>query len=211
MKIKENQKGITLIALVITIIVILIIAAISVATLFGENGLFAKTEEAKFKHKMSAIAEQWKMFINENMAESLGQVDIKQLYAGGDILYDIIADEEIEMDVGLIRKIRELLNEVGEEEEKYCIGFEGEFYYVSKNTIKNNKNQVKWCQEIGIKIWEYKEKANNKVVNGDYKLIKRSIYVYTTAKYWICERKNDIYKRRKWKFGTRKLDYQKSR
>jgi len=36
---KKNNKGITLIALVITIIVLLILAAISVATLTGENGI----------------------------------------------------------------------------------------------------------------------------------------------------------------------------
>ena len=35
---KDMNKGITLIALVITIIVLLILAAVSIATLTGENG-----------------------------------------------------------------------------------------------------------------------------------------------------------------------------
>lgn len=46
---KKNQKGITLIALVITIIILLILAAISISTLTGENGLFSKVKEAKEK------------------------------------------------------------------------------------------------------------------------------------------------------------------
>ena len=38
-KIQRDMKGITLIPLVITIIVLLILAAVSIATLTGENGL----------------------------------------------------------------------------------------------------------------------------------------------------------------------------
>ncbi len=38
----KKQKGITLIALVITIIVLLILAGISIATLTGENGILRK-------------------------------------------------------------------------------------------------------------------------------------------------------------------------
>ena len=37
-KIKENERGITLIALVITIIILLILAGISIMMLTGENG-----------------------------------------------------------------------------------------------------------------------------------------------------------------------------
>ena len=38
LKLKNNRKGITLIALVITIIVLLILAGVTVATLTGDNG-----------------------------------------------------------------------------------------------------------------------------------------------------------------------------
>ncbi len=44
---KISNKGITLIALVITIIVLLILAAVSIATLTGDNGILTKAEEAK--------------------------------------------------------------------------------------------------------------------------------------------------------------------
>ena len=45
-KLKEN-KGITLIALVITIIVLLILAGVTIATLTGDNGILTKANEAK--------------------------------------------------------------------------------------------------------------------------------------------------------------------
>ena len=43
----RTNKGITLIALVITIIVLLILAAVSIATLTGENGILTKANTAK--------------------------------------------------------------------------------------------------------------------------------------------------------------------
>ena len=50
----RNQKGITLIALVITIIVLLILAGVSIAMLTGDNGLLNKTNEAVAKEKLGA-------------------------------------------------------------------------------------------------------------------------------------------------------------
>ena len=47
MKKENGQKGITLVALVITIIILLILAGISIATLGGENGLFTRAKQAK--------------------------------------------------------------------------------------------------------------------------------------------------------------------
>lgn len=42
----RNQRGITLIALVITIIVLLILAGVSIAMLTGDNGILTKSREA---------------------------------------------------------------------------------------------------------------------------------------------------------------------
>ena len=44
-----RNKGITLIALVVTIIVILILSGISLSILTGNNGILSKTQEAKEK------------------------------------------------------------------------------------------------------------------------------------------------------------------
>ena len=41
-KINNSEKGITLIALVITIIVLLILAGVTIVSLTGENGLLRK-------------------------------------------------------------------------------------------------------------------------------------------------------------------------
>ena len=61
-KIKEKfNKGITLIALVITIIVLLILAGVSIAMLTGENGLLTQAEDAKKETESSGIEEEVKI------------------------------------------------------------------------------------------------------------------------------------------------------
>ena len=45
-----KEKGITLIALIITIIILLILAGVTIATLMGDNGLINKAKDAKIKY-----------------------------------------------------------------------------------------------------------------------------------------------------------------
>ena len=52
---KLNNKGITLIALVITIIVLLILAGVSIAMLTGENGILTQAQRAK---EQTSVAEE---------------------------------------------------------------------------------------------------------------------------------------------------------
>ena len=56
-----KNKGITLIALVITIIILLILASVTIATLTGENGIITKATEAKEKTEQVAIEEQLRL------------------------------------------------------------------------------------------------------------------------------------------------------
>ena len=43
----KNQRGITLVALVITIVVLIILATISISFAFGNNGLVHRAEQAR--------------------------------------------------------------------------------------------------------------------------------------------------------------------
>ena len=54
MKTKE-MKGITLIALVITIVVLLILAGVSISLLLGDNGIITKAKEAQDSYSKSAV------------------------------------------------------------------------------------------------------------------------------------------------------------
>ena len=72
MKEKEkNSQGITLIALVITIIVLLILAGITIATLTGDNGILSKATTAKESTKKEEGREIIKLAIEEMRIEKL--------------------------------------------------------------------------------------------------------------------------------------------
>ena len=43
----KNQKGITLVALVITIIILIILATVAISFAFGDNGLVNRAEDAR--------------------------------------------------------------------------------------------------------------------------------------------------------------------
>ena len=54
----KSKNGITLIALVITIIVLLILAGVTIATLTGDNGILTKAQNAKEKNAQKTVEEQ---------------------------------------------------------------------------------------------------------------------------------------------------------
>ena len=64
--IKESNNGITLIALVITIIVLLVLAGVTISTLTSDNGLIEKTSEAQFKTEIAAYKEELDLSIIED-------------------------------------------------------------------------------------------------------------------------------------------------
>lgn len=53
----KGQKGITLVALVITVVVMLILAGVAIAAVVDGNGLFDKTRDAANKYEVSAEQE----------------------------------------------------------------------------------------------------------------------------------------------------------
>lgn len=67
----KNNKGITLIALVITIIVLLILAGISIAMLTGNNGLLTKANSAKSETSKAEVIERINMELNAAYADVL--------------------------------------------------------------------------------------------------------------------------------------------
>ena len=57
----KNTKGITLIALIVTVIVILILAGISIAVLTGDNGIINNAKQAKIANEAGTVNEEVKL------------------------------------------------------------------------------------------------------------------------------------------------------
>ena len=67
----KNEKGITLVALVITIIVLLILAGVTLSMVMGESGIFGKANSAKEKTQLSNAEETIKLAVLENQVKSV--------------------------------------------------------------------------------------------------------------------------------------------
>ncbi len=72
---KQKNNGITLIALVITIIVLLILAGVSIATLTGENGILTRASEASEKTSIGQEIEQIELAILDVTSDNLETSD----------------------------------------------------------------------------------------------------------------------------------------
>lgn len=69
-KLQKNQNGITIVGLVITIIVLLILAAITINLTIGENGIITKAQQVGQVQKVAEIKEQIEMAILDVQAEA---------------------------------------------------------------------------------------------------------------------------------------------
>lgn len=74
---RKSNKGITLIALVITVIVLLILAGISISMLAGDNSILQKATDAKTKTERQSIVEQARTDVLGYQAENKG-TDLKK-------------------------------------------------------------------------------------------------------------------------------------
>ena len=100
----SSKKGVTLLALVVTIVVLLILAGVSISMLVGNNGVVTKSKQAKSETEMAEAREDleqaigaaqgefsqlWMQNVNSKFLDVLGTDKLK-LESGGDytIEYD---------------------------------------------------------------------------------------------------------------------------
>lgn len=74
----KNNKGITIIALVITVIVLIILAGISISALVGDNSMITKASEADETTKRSEAYEKLEMAVTQSY-NRIGEPDLKKL------------------------------------------------------------------------------------------------------------------------------------
>ncbi len=78
----KNNNGITLIALVITIIVLLILAGVSIAMLTGQNGISTQAQNSKTTSELKSAEEKVKLAIMAARSQSeTGELDVDKLIA----------------------------------------------------------------------------------------------------------------------------------
>lgn len=146
-KINTSDKGITLIALIITIIVLLILAGISIATLTGENGVLTKANTARIETERVAIIERSRTDVLAIQSDHEGKITKEQF---DKVLEDY--DKEKKSD-----RANEKGERVIETDKNYVIKvteiYDGPFaegksvFYVESTEIAYEENMI-WTREI---------------------------------------------------------------
>ncbi len=67
----KNNKGVTLVSLVVTIIILLILAGISISSVVGDNGLLNKASSSKTATEKKEEEEQLQIMLNNYAANEL--------------------------------------------------------------------------------------------------------------------------------------------
>ena len=73
-----KEKGITLVALVVTIILLIIISGISINLTLGENGIFNKAKKAKEEYEVATKREELMLQKAELQLENNGKITVQQ-------------------------------------------------------------------------------------------------------------------------------------
>ena len=92
---KIEEKGITLIVLVITIIVLLILAGVSIAMLTGNNGILAQANNAKIMNNLSKVDESIKLYKSNKKIEKVVDENSQEEITNDDLINDEILKEYV--------------------------------------------------------------------------------------------------------------------
>ncbi len=152
---KDSTKGITLIALVITIIVLLILAGVTIATLTGENGILSKATEASNKTEEKNAEEEVKIAV-------MGSIG-----TNGELENELLKDN-----LNKIENISGVPEEITDSSYPLTVTVEGKHSY----TINKDGSIKEVPKREGIKVGDYVNYTYDEKVEGYNLLSTQSGY-----------------------------------
>ena len=173
----KSDLGITLIALIITIIILLVLAGVTISAIVN-GGLITRANEAQFKTRIAEFRDETNEYVSWMVAKTL-DTDTSKINSG-EVLKDAI-DREIVTDIqkeDVTINIGDILKNIKDKEKDLVVVYKGELCYVSNDKNENNDKKVKWCEDIGVKVLQYTEPEGIVVRNGKYELVN-GIYLCT--------------------------------
>ena len=158
MKTKEN-KGVTLIALAVTIIVMLILAGVTVSTLTGNSGITSKAQLAKKMSKVSSEREAIQLEVS--LAKMEKYLDEDNEYYIGIPLYDKTLENGNKWDIVMINETQKIygtdwcfiskgteISKYGETQYNWLVNYEtGELEQLEDNTF----TQLMYGSNLAVK------------------------------------------------------------
>ena len=157
-ELKPKNNGITLIALVVTIVVLLIIAGVAISMLTGDDGIITNSTLAKLETEFSAYKEEVELYKNNKLIEN-NNFEGDSLSAGKTSLeYNTKPEDEEGTIQAVIKDLKE--NELS----KFII-INGKLYIIS-----TDKKEIKAAQNIGISVMPYEITEEGELLSSDLNL-----------------------------------------
>ncbi len=191
----RKDNGITLIALVVTIVVLLILAAVSISMLTGENGIITQAQRARTENRAGTVEERVKLWKNEVIAANYDYTD-NDVDTENEMLQklldeDLVEEEEIDRNAKIIT--------IGERDIDYSMTIEIPIYdYKGGNTyelsfyikceygmtwrefVESSYNTEAFFINIDSTIWKESDmlyKGSDIIVNPDDEILQDEQYI----------------------------------
>ena len=191
----RKDNGITLIALVVTIVVLLILAAVSISMLTGENGIITQAQRARTENRAGTVEERVKLWKNEVIAANYDYTD-NDVDTENEMLQklldeDLVEEEEINRNAKIIT--------IGERDIDYSMTIEIPIYdYKGGNTyelsfyikceygmtwrefVESSYNTEAFFINIDSTIWKESDmlyKGSDIIVNPDDEILQDEQYI----------------------------------
>ena len=140
-KLKDKQ-GITLVALVITVIILLILAAITINGLLGENGIITRAKEAKISTELANYKEEVQLYKLTKTSENSSFVGETLTAGKTDLNYNTKGEED--------GNIKTIIPDISDTYLEKLEVIKGELLI---NT--QDKNEIRVAQRLGIEVNPY--------------------------------------------------------
>lgn len=150
----KNNKAITLIALIITIIILLILAGVLLSIAFGNGGLFENMEKSTFLQTMRQYQEELELYV-----------------AGEGLKNESLTKPSLNLGLEGENEVKLAIKSISGKYEKCILVRDSVMYYYYTEAYGSIK-EVEWCLEAGIPVYgeEYKDKfdISAPITTGEY-------------------------------------------
>ena len=159
-KIEKENKAITLIALVITIIVLLILAGVTIAALSGDNGILTNATKAKYATELSQYNEELQNYKANKLLENLEFEGATLISAENSLDYNTKPKDETGNIYNVITSLK-------------GSHFDGKLEVIKGELLLNsqNKAEIEVAQSVGIAVNPYEITDEGELVSSNGNLL----------------------------------------
>ena len=155
-----KNKGITLIALVITIIVLLILAGVTISALSGDNGILTNASKAKYATELSQYNEELQLFKSNKVLENMDFEGESLISAENSLDYNTKPAEETGNIYNVIPSLK-------------GSHFDGKLEVIKGELLLNSqdKAEIEVAQSVGIAVNPYEITDEGELISSNGNLL----------------------------------------